>query len=198
MAREEREEAIEYIKKFRELDAKLYQTVPFATVSKNALTKCLRYWDVAIEALSAEPCEDCISRQAVLDDLERSHITSGVRNQGTWNECIDSMMRTVKSMPSVTPKQETVTEFADRCRECGSMIGRQMKQKMGRWIPVSERLPELGEKVLCQCQAGIYEVLKLTVNGWYFDIDHCYMESFVIAWMPLPEPFKAESEEQNE
>ncbi len=63
-----------------------------------------------------------------------------------------------------------------------------------RWIPVNERLPELGERVLCQCQANIYEVLKLTVDGWYYNPNHCYMESFVIAWMPLPQPYKAESE----
>lgn len=62
-----------------------------------------------------------------------------------------------------------------------------------RWIPVSERLPELGEKVLCQCRANIYEVLKLTVDGWYYNPNHCYMESFVIAWMPLPKPYKAEN-----
>lgn len=64
-----------------------------------------------LDYLKQEPCEDAISRQAVLDDLEKSHMTSGVRNQGTWNECIDSMMRTIRNMPSVTPKQ-----------------------KMGRWI----------------------------------------------------------------
>lgn len=61
-----------------------------------------------------------------------------------------------------------------------------------RWIPISERLPELGRRVLCQCRANIYEILKLTVDGWYYDQDHCYMESFVIAWMPLPEPYKGE------
>ncbi len=58
------------------------------------------------------------------------------------------------------------------------------------WIPVSKRLPELGKRVLCQCQANIYDVLKLTVDGWYYNPNHCYMESFVIAWMPLPEPYK--------
>ena len=61
-----------------------------------------------------------------------------------------------------------------------------------RWIPVSERLPELGRRVLCQCQANIYDVLKLTVDGWYYDQNHCYMENFVIAWMPLPKPYKGE------
>ena len=62
-------------------------------------------------------------------------------------------------------------------------------QPAQQWIPCRERLPELGERVLCQCRANIYEVLKLTVDGWYYDQNHCYMESFVIAWMPLPEPY---------
>ena len=43
---------------------------------------------------------------AVLDELERCHITSGVKNQGTWNECVDSIMRTIGSMPSVQPESE--------------------------------------------------------------------------------------------
>ena len=59
-----------------------------------------------------------------------------------------------------------------------------------KWIPVSERLPKVGEKVLCQCQANIYDVLKLTIDGWYHDENHCYMWGFVIAWMPLPEPYR--------
>lgn len=29
--------------------------------------------------------------------------------------------------------QETVTEFADRCKECGAKYGRLLKQKTGRW-----------------------------------------------------------------
>ena len=64
-----------------------------------------------------------------------------------------------------------------------------------KWIPVSERLPEINEWVVCQCRANIYEVLKFTSYGWYHDDAHCYMDGFVIAWMPLPIPYKAESEE---
>jgi hypothetical protein len=64
-----------------------------------------------------------------------------------------------------------------------------------KWIPCSERLPEVGERVLCQCQANIYEVLKLTVDGWYHDNKHCYMSGFVIAWMPLPDQYKVEGRE---
>ena len=60
-----------------------------------------------------------------------------------------------------------------------------------RWIPCSERLPKQGQEVICQCRASIITVLKLDANGdWYQDVNHCYMGGFVIAWMPLPEPYE--------
>ncbi len=39
-------------------------------------------------------------------------------------------------IPQVT---ETITEFADRCRECG-------KQKRGKWIEVIDEIDSLGNK----------------------------------------------------
>ena len=62
---------------------------------------------------------DLISRQAVLDKLERCHITSGVKNQGTWNECVDSIIRTIGSMPSVQPEQKEITmeEVETYCKQ---------------------------------------------------------------------------------
>ena len=65
-----------------------------------------------------------------------------------------------------------------------------------RWIPVTERLPEAGERVLCYCRANIYEVMKMRTDGdWVYDTNHVYMRSFVTHWMPLPEPPKAEEGE---
>ena len=59
------------------------------------------------------------------------------------------------------------------------------------WIPCSERLPKQGQEVICQCRASIITVLRLDANGdWYKDAEHCYMSGFVIAWMPLPAPYK--------
>lgn len=62
-----------------------------------------------------------------------------------------------------------------------------------KWIPVTERLPEAGERVLCYCRANIYEVMKMRTDGdWVYDTNHVYMRSFVTHWMPLPEPPKGE------
>ena len=54
MTKEERKEAIEYLKKYREFDKLLYQTEPFTSISRNELVKCLRYWDTAIQTLEQE------------------------------------------------------------------------------------------------------------------------------------------------
>lgn len=64
---------------------------------------------------------------------------------------------------------------------------------MDKWIPVSERLPQINEWVLCQCRTG-YKVLRLTSYGCYCNDTQEYMDNCVIAWMPLPKPYKEVSE----
>lgn len=63
-----------------------------------------------------------------------------------------------------------------------------------QWIPTSERLPKVREWVLCQCRAGIMDVLLLTEDGsWNKNYPHVeYMSGFVIAWMPLPDSWEGE------
>jgi len=58
------------------------------------------------------------------------------------------------------------------------------------WTSTGDELPELEKYVLCQCRAGIVEILRLTEYGWLDDEECHYMQGFVIAWMPLPEPYK--------
>lgn len=74
---------------------------------------------------------------------------------------------------------------------------------IGRWIPVSEELPEDGVNVLIYAERNAYNDKgtfrkKVIDIGWQVDgkwhIDGCNGVCG-IAWMPLPEPYKAESEE---
>ena len=83
-------------------------------------------------------------------------------------DCINGTEEVLRSLPSVQPEQ--------------------------RWIPASERLPKVREWVLCQCRGGIMDVLRLTEDGsWNKIYPHAeYMGGFVIAWMPLPEPWEGE------
>lgn len=75
------------------------------------------------------------------------------------------------------------------------------------WIPVSERLPEDHENVLIylssnQITIGLYNSHRLPFMdkpiGWGADEPHNWSSDEVIAWMPLPEPYKAESEVSDE
>jgi hypothetical protein len=79
-----------------------------------------------------------------------------------------------------------------------------------RWIPVSERLPEIDEDGYSKYVLVSFSNYSLPCigqlrktdgeNHWYEGDDEKALDSFglhVNAWMPLPEPYKAESEGEN-
>ena len=76
---------------------------------------------------------------------------------------------------------------------------------MSNWIPVSERLPSIGVRVLTCDRDGFIEPARRyepKVNGIHYsgweDDDGFFLEINepksgvydIIAWMPLPEPYK--------
>ena len=68
-----------------------------------------------------------------------------------------------------------------------------------KWIPVSERLPEIGEYVLCSQDNGdVGEGKLLNYGGWHICYDQtCRGSYWVNAWQPLPEPWKEGQDETN-
>lgn len=66
-------------------------------------------------------------------------------------------------------------------------------QKTGHWIPVSERLPEEMGTYMTTIDYGKHGLA--TGQRYYHGRDLGWADDCVIAWMPLPEPYKAESEE---
>jgi hypothetical protein len=72
-----------------------------------------------------EPCDDAISREAVCNIV--NDIRDCISVEGYW-----AILERLKKLPTVTQKSESVTEFADRCRECGARYGKLLKQKSGK------------------------------------------------------------------
>lgn len=131
---------------------------------------------MAMEALKKEPCEDCISRQAAIEAINKygsvwMEYTEVMSTDEIAERALkaskQSMIKILHDMPSVAPARPN-----------------------SEWIPVSERLPEWGERVLTIDNDGDYEINHIMddeYDEWFYDYD-------IIAWMPLPEPYKAESE----
>lgn len=96
--------------------------------------------EMAIQALSQEPCDDAMSREDVFNTIYNMELSNWVKDE-LWNE--------LKKLPPVTLKLETVTEFADRCRECGARYGKLQKQKLGEWKVVSDVYGD--SAYICEC-----------------------------------------------
>ena len=95
-----REEAIEYIKEFREFDKNLLtklSKIPGSAISKERVDKELSYWDIAIEALE--------NRKSIVEELKKLKLE--IRNQRIINPdfdfdtagwCIDLIERNIKEL----------------------------------------------------------------------------------------------------
>ena len=133
MTREERENAIEFFKFHRKMFCEDYlKKIPKDSIGYQATLKEISYYNMAVKALEQEPCEDAVSRQYIIEKLNEIDGTAE----------LDKSFEIVENAPQVIPKGVTVTEFADRCRECGKM-------KKGKWIFSKTIFDKYGYTVEC-------------------------------------------------
>lgn len=102
MKKEERSKAIEYLKTYRTLDENLHNMAPLNSVSYYATDICLKYWDMAIEALSQEPCEDAISRSGAIKAIDER--AKQIKNEDTLNG-LAGAVAILFELPSVKPQE---------------------------------------------------------------------------------------------
>ena len=85
-------------------------------------------------------------------------------------------------------------------KECMKIVHEVAEEYHGGWIPCSERLPEIGQEVIVATKNGsvysniYYDYIDNNAkepcfHRWDDEMWNCFMLE-VIAWQPLPEPFK--------
>ena len=164
------------------------------------------FCDTIIEALKQEPCEDTVNRSDVMALIERINLKY---TRGISKKAFGDLFSGTLSLPPITPKGVTVTDFADKCRECG--------KHANKWIPVSEGLPKdrdwyLGifkepdtgwvNPIPFICDYAGSKTKATTKEYWILrgftdrdeHIDY-YFNLECVAWCELPESYKTESEE---
>ena len=131
-----------------------------------------------VEALEQEPCEDAISRQAV---LEKAYKIAGYDRNAYVVDVAD-----IEALPSVST------------------------EKTGRWISVSERLPEAeygeSDSVLVCFENGTQDVLYFNGGNWCYPTGEVYISvnhkngwhNKVVAWMPLLKQYDLQESENKE
>ena len=97
--------------------------------------KTIREW---VEIIAKQQlCGDCISREETLNKLNELIAEYIPLMPVGWTLPLN-IAKTIKYLPPVIPKGVTVTDFSDRCCECGAEYEKVLeasKPKPGRWIP---------------------------------------------------------------
>ncbi|RHO42874.1 DUF551 domain-containing protein [Dorea sp. AM13-35] len=85
-------------------------------------------------------------------------------------------------------------KLAEAMEKLARLEDAEEKDRLGQWIPCSERLPEHYVTVLAQHgkrfsdEQFIRPLVLTDEEEWYGDLG--LLNSEVIAWMPLPDPYK--------
>lgn len=89
---------------------------------------------------------------------------------------------------------------SDLCRDTANLL--EKVEQETKWISVKDMLPEDNDRYLCTYKFGnAYGiVIRRFINGgWYASVGDYVkgiQEYDIVAWQPLPKPYKAESEEK--
>lgn len=87
---------------------------------------------------------------------------------------------------------EISTEWYNKMAE--RLTELEYKEAERQWIPISERLPDMHDEVLVTAR-GEVSIAWLYVDGkWRSNDMPQPMFKDIIAWMPLPEPYREEGD----
>ena len=164
--------------------------------------------------------EDLISRKAAIDAIRASTSKyTGFMEMEMYTD--DDAVEAIEALPPAQPAPEEF-EWCRDCKEydqdahCCHRWAKAIRKTVSEleetwpkqlWIPVTERMPENSEEVLITYIVNGNKNKRYTEMATYYDGDNGFWASpwdeyrvagtriDVIAWMPLPEPYKEDEPE---
>ena len=132
--------------------------------------------------------DDVISRQAAIDAMEESK-----RIYVDRRVIIGKMQDIVSNLPSAQPEQRWIP-FKTR------PLTKEEKEEHPEWDGILDcKLPDDGQRILVNVSVRGHESVQYdefyTDDGSYLDSGY-EIGTEATAWMPLPEPYKTESEDK--
>ena len=136
-----------------------------------------------------------MKREDAIAELKRFSGTTRIRLSANFWEALNMSIKALEQEPKIVPLAEIKFDD-DMLHEIVEEAVKNIEIEP-KWIPVSERQPEAFESVLVcyESQGGMAQAVSER-----FKTDTGYRWSALagiepIAWMPMPAPYKAESEE---
>ena len=138
---------------------------------------------------------DLISRQAAIDAIRKDMYADKDYMSGLICDGIEDVL---KNLPSVQPEvydsqkevAKYITAFCD-----GYDRGKADAQPEQQWIPCSDHTPDIPIRVQVQLDNG-WIITAYRQDDEWLSVPDCEValrdERRVVAWMPLPEPWRGE------
>jgi hypothetical protein len=117
-----------------------------------------------------------------IDNIPASEYDNG------WNNAIYAVIDEIDNAPTVETKKLEHKAYNEGFKD-GVEQGIKLSEGLqGKWIPVSERLPEEKTKVLITNDKGEVDLIRW--DTWWQNQTVYPNHIRAIAWQPLPEPYK--------
>lgn len=128
-------------------------------------------------------CEDCISRAEALKHSHIEYDDDGEGHRVVYAEDIENL-------PSVTPERKWIPV------KLRPLTDEEQKEVPDYCCMADCPMPDDGEEILVTTKYGIVEKDECGFDdGYYLDSGYDW-QTDIAAWMPLPEPYKAEREDK--
>lgn len=133
---------------------------------------------------------DLISREEL---LKRSYT---VVVEDMWHMHQEIEVVNVDDIKKLQPQEEplAIICYSDKCENCSEILNNLVNERLEHmWIPVSERLPEEMGTYMTTVDYGKH---GLATGQRYYYGQGLWEDDCVIAWMPLPQPYKESEDEE--